>query len=652
MPRGGARKGAGRPRKSLDELIAAGAQRSKINAMLAPEPEPVPITEPILPGFIATVADERATFTQRMTPGVTLCLDQGGVTYTWPEGDAATDALAYAKKITAKEITAGRLVQKAAQRFQDDLQHGAARGCFFDVWAARNIVTWFRDHCHLKLLDWEIFLVTQLFGWKRASGLRRFTELWLSVARKNGKSSLLGGLCLFCLIADGESRAEIYSAATTRDQARITWRAAKYICEQNPELKAYVRVMERSLLVKSTSGFFQPLSSDASTLDGLNIHCAAADEVHEHPSRDLTDRLTGGMAGRSQPLLLSATTAGESRETFAFSRNEYFERVLENIITADNALIFIAELDPDDDYRDPSLWVKANPSIDVLVRRDFLQAQLKEIENQPTKLNSWLRFHANRWVEKIAGHSLPYDRIEACGTVTNLNPTELRKEFLDKFWFKEHFAGFDMGEVSDWSALARVFADVELPGSDTKRTVVLVDYWIPEDELQQRERDLGIPLGDWVRRGYVKLLPGDINDANLIGMDILKMFGTNRPQVCGYDRYGGVRQVFAGMIDAGFKCVEVPQTALHLTEASKFFKNAVLKGELATLNSPPFHWNCSNVELESDERTGLCKPFKAAGDTRRKIDGVQAAITALACLLDPENRPFKSVYAERGVVTL
>jgi phage terminase large subunit-like protein len=647
---GGKRTGAGRPKKSVDELIAAGAQRSKVRAILSPESEPEQIAEPILPGFLATVADERNTFAQRMTHGTTLCLDQDGATYHWPEGDAATDALAYAKKVVGKELVTGRLVQKAAQRFLDDLANGASKGFFFDPWAARNIATWFQQHCRLKLLDWEKFIVTQLFGFKRASGLRRFTELWLSVARKNGKSSLLGGIGLFCLICDGEEKAEIYSAATTRDQARIVWRAAKYAAEQNPELKAFVRIMERSLVVKSTFSFFQPLSSDASTLDGLNIACAMADEIHEHPSRDLTDRLTGGMAGRKQPLLLSATTAGESRECFAFSRNEYFERVLEGIIVADNSLIFIAELDAEDDYRDASLWVKANPSIDVLVRRDFLQTQLKEIENQPTKLNSWLRFHANRWVEKVAGHSLPYDRIEACGTVTSLNPLELRKQFLENFWHKEYYAGYDHGETDDMSALVQVFPDVVLPGSDVRRCVVIPHFWMPEQYVMQREREWGVPVSDWVRRGYIRLCPGDLNDMVLIGQDILKLFSENRPQDCGFDRYGGIRQAMAALIDLQFKCTEVPQTALHLTEASKFFKNAVLKGELVTLNHPVLKWNLANAQLECDERNGLMKPAKASGDTRRKIDGVQAAVTALARFLDPEGKPIKSIYSERGIL--
>jgi phage terminase large subunit-like protein len=637
--RGGARPGAGRPRKTQEERLAAGAQRS----ILSPKPEPELILNPQLPCFIAAVVAERATFSQRLVPGTTLCLDTGSTSYTWPDGDAATLARSYAAAVVAGQTVAGRLVKKACQRFLDDLEHGAQRGLFFDPLAARLACRWLPEHCGLRLLSWQVFLTAQLFGFKRASGLRRFTELWVSVARKNGKSSYLGGVGLFCLICDGEERAEIYSAACTRDQARIIWRAAKYMAEQNPELKEYLRVMERSLLVKSTGNcFFQPLSSDANTLDGLNIHVACADEIHMHPSRDLTDRLTGGMAARTQPLLLSATTAGESRETFAFEKNEYMERVLEGVITNDSALIFIAELDREDDHKDTALWIKSNPSLGTLVREAFLKQKLAEIEDQPTGLNAFLRFHCNRWVEKVAGHSLPYDRVEACGVKANESPEKLRHQFLENHWMDDHWDGYDHGEVDDMSALAQLFPNVEFSDSDVKRLVIIPHYWMPEKYVQLRERQWGVPLGEWVRRGFIKLLPGDINDMTLIGADILKLYSADRPKDLGFDRYGGLRQAMAELIGHGFRCTEVPQTTTHLTEASKWLKNAVLKGEVATLNNPVLKWNLSCVELEVDERNSLMKPAKAGGDTRRKIDGVQATVTAIARWLELKPKP--SVY--------
>jgi phage terminase large subunit-like protein len=647
---GGARPGAGRKRVALDDLVAHGAPAGKLARLKSP-PEPEVIIEPKLPLLLASVTNARETFAARMQVGVTVALDESGV-YEWQDGDAATRARAYARAVTTGAILACRNVQLACKKFLDDLEHGAERGLFFDPFEARNIVRFFDEFSGFTLLEWQVFFVVQLFSWKRGSGLRRFTEAWLSIGRKNGKSSMLGGIGLFCLIADCEPRAEVYSVACTRDQARIIWRSAKFMCETNPELKQRLRLMERSIVDKTTSSFCQPLSSDTGVLDGLNSHVVLEDEIHMHPSRDLTDRMIGSQAARKQPLLLSATTAGESRETFAFDRNEFFVRLLEGIITADNYLVYIAELDEADDHRDAKNWVKANPSIGALVREDFLKAQLAEIEDQPTKLNAFKRFHCNRWVEKVAGHSLAYDRIEACGVTTTQSPLELQKEILEKLWHASWYGGYDHGETDDLSAFVRVIPDVVLPGTDSKRRIVIPMYWMPEAHLQLREKQWGVPLSDWVRKGFIKLIPGDLNDMNLIGHDILKIIEKNRPVEIGFDRYGGIRQAMGELINLGFKCVEVPQTSLHLTESSKFLKNSVLKGELCHLNNPVFKWNLANVELEVDERNSLMKPVKAGGDTRRKIDGVQAAVTALARWMDPEGKPMHSVYSERGILSI
>jgi phage terminase large subunit-like protein len=478
------------------------------------------------------------------------------------------------------------------------------------------------------LLDWQVFFIAQIFGWKRASGLRRFREAWLSVARKNAKSWLLAGIGLFMLICDGEPHAEVYSVACKRDQAKIPHRQAIEMVLRNPELAAHCKRFVASISVEDTLSFFQPLSSDARTLDGLNVACALVDEVHEHPSRDVWDRVEGGCVGRAQPLMVAATTAGFDRQSFCYEKQEAFERLLTGVIEADDKLCFIAQMDEEDDYRDERLWIKSNPSLGTIVRPEALRAQIAEIEETPSKLQSFLRFHANQWVSLVAGRSLPLDRIEACGTPGD--PRKLREDFLAAHANERCFGGFDLGLISDLTCFVLLFQDGE-------RVTAVPWFWLPQDNLQQKEKLWRVPLSMWVEQGFIQLQQDDMIDVNLVEADLVQLFDTFRCKDCGFDPWNSRVLMSRMTANKVAQCTEIPQHQGYLSIPCKEFKTAVIRGTFETLRNPVLVWMMSNVRLEENDRGGMV-PEKSDGSERGKIDAVQAIVCAWQRMIDPGNQ--------------
>src|SRR3954447_26291905 len=218
----------------------------------------------------------------------------------------------YARDAVEGRVVAGRLVRLACQRHLYDLSHGSARGLAWDGASARQALAFFSHlrhstgewaHQPFVLQPWQAFVVGSLFGWKRADGLRRFRTAYVEVARKNGKSALLAGIALYALVADGEPGSHVYAAATTRDQARIVFGEAERMVSASPALRTRVAPTVNNLAVLATSSWFRPLSADASKMDGLNVHFAAVDELHEHIGPGIIQKLNTATGARRQPLI-------------------------------------------------------------------------------------------------------------------------------------------------------------------------------------------------------------------------------------------------------------------------------------------------------------------------------------------------------------
>lgn len=624
--RGGKRSGAGRKRKSAADTAAAPSRSARMT----------------LDDFCEAVSRERSTFLDRLVSGRTVARNLDGSEFSWPDAHPLSVMRKYVNDVLiAGAPLACDLVKHATKRFLLDLRDGAERDVFIDPVAVENIATWFKEFGEFPLQPWELFIVGQLMGWKRVNGTRRFREAWFEVAKKSGKTALMGGLALFLIVADGEPYAEVYSLANKRDQAKLCFKAAERMVDSNDELFTNIKAFQSSLVFRGAT--YQFLSSESKSADGPNTHALFFDEVHEFDSDELYTKMTQGRVTRSQPLVVSSTTAGSRPESFAGQRHEFFSNLLRGIFDDDAKFAFIASLDEGDDWKDEINWIKSSPNLGVTVRIENLREMINEIENYPANLTGFLRYVCNLWLTPMEGHSLPPDRVLACaGPHPEMTPRERREWFISKYGNERCFGGFDYGESSDMCCFTLLFPNIVFDGDDAPKLVALPFYWIPEAEIPRKEKSWRVPLQQWVRDGWIQTLSGNLADPALIRPQLEDLYN-NRFRVAdtGFDRWGGIKTMMASFIDEHIaKTTEVPQNATYLTTPSKEFKLAVLNGTFVHLGNPVLEWNLLNVSLEQDERTQSMIPRKANGDKNRKIDGVQATITALQRALDKDNAEF------------
>src|SRR3990167_8151329 len=289
----------------------------------------------------------------------------------------------YADDVLSGKLIACQLVLKACTRFKRDLGND---NFVFDEREVNRVCSFFRGIKHVngewagqpvKLEPWQVFFLGNVFGWRnKETGLRRFKTVYLSVARKNGKSSVLAGLGLYLTCFDREPGAEIYSAATTRDQAKIVFDLAKQMALRS-KLKDKLIVYKHALEAPESASVFAPLSADYDSLDGLNIHAAIIDELHAHKSRDLYDVLDTAAGARRQPLIASISTAGYDKHSVCWQLQEYCEKILDNLIQDESTFGLIYTLDEKDKWEDEAVWTKANPNLGISVKLEDLRRQAK-----------------------------------------------------------------------------------------------------------------------------------------------------------------------------------------------------------------------------------------------------------------------------------
>ena len=632
------RKEAGRRRAA--EILAKFARREPHAQPepVADAPENGKIPGADLEGFLAAVRTERATFATRLQPVATICLEAGGQPFLWPEGHPATIARDYCQQVLSGSIVACDLTRRACARHLTDLENGYQRGLFFDPVAAASIASWYRDFIGLELQPWEVFIVTSLFAWKRASGLRRFSEAWVSVAKKNGKTTLAAGIALFGLVADGERFAEVFSAATKKDQSKIVYRDCVRAVHASPALLEHVREFKTgSLVVEESDCRLEPLSSDEKSAEGLRPHFLILDECHVWESRTQWDTLVKGTVSRSQPIAFAITTAGENKNSFAGAKYALAEKILTGVFNQDDTFVLIFELDKDDDYANEVCWPKANPNLGISLQADALRKILAEAIEDPSGRAAFERYHCNRWVTFRQGRSIPSDKWDACRGIPSMPPDEnsllLRKKFLEENATTPCWAGLDLGEISDLTSFVLLFPRCEIDGEAIEVITAIPFFWMPEHGLLEKERQWGVPLSEWCRAGFIKLIEGDLADPRVVKADILSMLANGPGQIksIGYDPWKA--KVLCAEIaeETHIDCTAVPQKPSELTPPCRALKDAIWTKKIWHLGNPVLKWQAGNLVIEPEGDAQGIRPKKLSPN--EKIDGFQALITAWHRLL-------------------
>jgi phage terminase large subunit-like protein len=563
---------------------------------------------------------------------------------------------AYALDVRAGKIVACKWVKLAVARHLSDLTRAGtdAFPYYFDEAAAERAIDFIQNLSHTKgkwastyggadarihLESWEQFFVAQIHGWRCVdSGLRRFFRVYLEVARKNGKTTLGAGLGNYAFSGDRprEVGPEIYFGATKQEQAGIAWREARAQIKKCPALARRAKIYDSKMIITQhgdEAARMRPLGRDSDTEDGLNPSFALIDEYHAHPDSALLDVIESGMGSREQPLIVIITTAGLDKSGPCYNQEHHLaEQVLEGSIDPrpENFLAIIYTLDADDDYADPSVWIKANPNLGVSIREDYLEGRVKIAKAVPGRQNELKTKNFNIWTQ-AATRWITDEAWMACAGAVDEAALEGR----------HCVAGLDLSSTTDITAL--LFAFRPAPGESW---ALVPRFFMPEDRLYEAEQRDKVPYAQWAAAGLVIATPGDVVDYDFVEQEIKALGSRFAIDEIVYDPWRAAELV--NHLSAEFAMVKCAQAYNPMAIYSDTFEGRVLRREIAHGGNPVLRWMMACTEVKSD-RQGNVMPMKPRRDTYgKRIDGIVAAIMALgrgAVLADSG----ESVYETRGV---
>ena len=549
-------------------------------------------------------------------------IDGSGIT-EGAVGPHVQKALNYIADVIAGKIPACKWVRQACQRQRDDLAKAAIESYpwRFDSDKAERVCEFVELCPHIKgplrgqlmkLEPWQCFILTTVFGWvSRASGARRFREAYTEVPRGNGKSALTSPVGLYLTSLDGEGGSEVYSAATTRDQARIVFGVAQSMALGMREFcdRAGIEVAAHSINQLGTASWFRPLSSDANSLDGLNVHGALIDEFHAHKSRDLYDVIKTATAKRAQPLLWEITTAGSDRAGVCYEVRGYITKILEGVAEDDRIFGVIYGIDDEDDWADPANWQKANPNWGVSVFPDAIAAEAHQALQLASKQPSFQTKHLDRWVN--ADHAwMDMQRWLKCAD---------DKLDIADFDGQTCIVGLDLASKLDLLAKMRLFwKDVD----GHRHYYVFGDYWTPEARLELTQNS---QYQGWAIEGKLHTCPGETNDYDVVEDEIRMDARRFQLLEVAFDPYQA-QQFVNHLKPEGIEMVEIAQLPRNLSEPMKELEAAVYDGRFHHNGDPVLTWAVSNVICHRDRNDNL---FPNKERYENKIDPVTALLTGL-----------------------
>lgn len=546
--------------------------------------------------------------------------------------DYVAIAKEYMSGVLDGSVPACSFVKQAVQRQLNDLRRWGPEGgdYYFDEKEASRPCWFIENLTHTKgelagraihLEPWQCFLLTTLFGWKAKAGNRRFRSAYVEVSRGNGKSTLLSGIGLFCLCADHEPGAEVYSFATTREQAKIVFGDAQTMARGNRALQeAYgLEVTAHALYVPATNSTFQAKSAEGSTLDGLNTHLAIIDELHAHKKRDVFDVVETSLGKRRNSLMVSITTAGVDRTGICYEQRTLVTKILSGSLQDESYFGIIYTLDPDDDWKSDEALAKANPNWGVSVRPEVIRALQAKAIATPSAENNFKTKHLDVWCNADVGW-MDMKAWDACAD-----------ESLDESDFDGEpcWLGLDLASTSDMTAKVKIFQR-KIDGSS--HYYLFGDYWLPRTAI---ERGVNSQYQGWEYLGYLHVCEGPVTDFAEIRDSILEDCGRYSVQSVAYDPFQAV-QLSKELSDDGVPMVLCKQTVANLSDPMKQFQALVLDHRLHFNGDPVLTWMVSNVVCHVDVKENIY-PRKDAPEN--KIDGVVAGIMALSrALLNDEHR--------------
>lgn len=548
--------------------------------------------------------------------------------------DYVDKAERYIKKVITGKIDACLFVRQACTRQVNDLKKKKTKKFpyIFDRKKANRVCQFIENLSHVKgvkagepvhLEDWQCFILTTVFGWVKEDGARRFTQTYIEVPRGNGKSTLCSGIALYMECADGEQGAEVYSFATTREQAGIVFGDALAMARGNKDFKNYfgVTCLNHSVIVLGTNSKFMAKSSDAGTLDGLNTHCGIIDELHAHKTRHVYDVVISSIGKRAQPLVFCITTAGFYLHGICMERRKTTAKVLAGAVSIDSLFGIIYTIDEDDDWKTEKAVIKANPNWGVSVNPDIMRGELANALVNTSAQKNYLTKHLDVWVNSDSAW-LDMAKYNAC-IDTSFTPED--------FAGKPCIYGVDLASKLDLSAVIKLFWKKN-QDDGLIHYYVWADFFLPSDTVKNSGNT---SYYGWVEDGHLRTTDGAITDIGQIEQFIIEDYKKFDTLSVAYDPMQAT-QMAQGLLQDGAPMVELYQNLKNLSEPMKTLQALMYSGRLHVLNNPVLHWNAANVVAHTDAKENI---FPRKEKPEDKIDGIVALIMAFnqAIFLDVEN---------------
>ena len=468
-------------------------------------------------------------------------------------------------------------------------------------WAARGE--------KIKLEDWEVFVLASGFGWvNTATGKRRFRVADLFVPRKNAKSTLAAVIGLYMLSADGEFGAEVYSGATSKDQAMEVFRPARLMAIATQEFRRFYGVVPNisNLAIIDTNSKFEPVIGKPG--DGASPSCWIVDEYHEHTTAEMYETGETGMGARSQPLLLVITTAGSNIGGPCYQHQVQLQKILEGTIENDQRFGIIYTIDAEDDWTSEEALRKANPNFGISVSSEFLLSALRDALLDPRKQATFKTKHLNVWVNARS----PWINLE------NLQKCPDPALTLDGFAGEEAYLGLDLASKQDIASCVYEFVR-EIDGK--KHYYALSKNYLPEAAVQRPEN---AHYRGWVAQDHLVETPGSMTDLELIQKQILEARELVAIQEVAKDQHNSA-QLGANLEGEGLTVLDVPQITKYLSDPMKDIAALIDAGRFHHDGNPAFVWMLSNVECREDANENI---FPRKSKEENKIDAATALILA------------------------
>lgn len=546
----------------------------------------------------------------------------------------------YAADVKSGKIVCGLRIKQAVARFYKLIETAESKGYWLDHkkgFAVINFFEKFLQHTKGKsakkrdnkfyLSPHQQFTLYNLFAWQTLNedgvAIRLIRNVYEKVAKKNGKTAVMAGLGLFVMGFDAELGAEVYSGATKKDQAKLSFDQAKEFVAASPYLKSVFRNYQSSIEARNKNkllGVFKPLEKNAESQDGINSHLSIIDEYHAHPSDALKENLESSSAARLQPITYTITTAGTNLHGVCKNFEESCINILEGVAEDDTFLIMIHDLDKTDDWEDENTWIKANPNLGVTVSLDFLRKEFIKAKNQPSKIPNFKTKHLNMWVDGVS-EWIPSEYWNKC-----MQPI---KE--ENFALLGNCGGLDLSSTTDLTA----YAMISEPDAEGVRDLK-VWCFCPADTIERRSKEDRVPYKYWANLKrenatdkndtYLIATPGNMVDYSEVENTVIKQYYQNKTMHVEYDRkFSGtlVQNLQNNAIDLS----PFTQTLMNYTSPTKEFQRLIMSGKLRVGKNPILKWMLSGCVAITDTNENI--RIDKSRSTKR-VDGIIASIMALA----------------------